>query len=197
MLPGATQPHVPDDLGFLPPGASIALPVGSDDFNRRSAQAFEMPTDDASSGSIWQLEATERAPPPGLSLSAPLNTYGFLPRQGFDTTQPRHRGNAEHSQLDMAGEGLNAFGLQPLAYGEPMSFLPSVDASIDISASISASTSASRVETPVYAQLEPYHGPTDATTMEIGDYVDTGMLSMDDALNRAWSNLPPAIMGPG
>ena len=207
VLPGATQLHVPraHDLGFLLPGAfastsSAALPMDSEGLGRRPtthAQGFRVPTDGASDESVWQREAIERAPPPGLNLSARQHVYGFLPvRQGFDPTQPRPRSNPEHNPFDMASGDLNAFGLQPLAYGESTSFLPSTSAS--------ASASASQVDSGITHYAQTHHGPTDAApaTIELGHHADTGMpdLSLgmdDDPLTQAWSNLPPAIMGPG
>ncbi|KAM5544331.1 hypothetical protein V8D89_001991 [Ganoderma adspersum] len=166
---GATL-QIPPGFQFLQRDAfAFALPTGLEGLGLPT-EAFAVPT----GGTSMQRDPLDQVPP----LSAHLRTYGFLPQQDFDPTQPRFGNNPGHNfQFDMVGGQM--FGLQPLGYSESMSFLPS------------ASASASHD----YAQ--PSHNTMGATSTEPVDQdgVDTGMpdfAPMDDALT-VWSNLPPAM----
>ncbi|PIL25379.1 transcription factor [Ganoderma sinense ZZ0214-1] len=173
----ASALYMPPGVDFLQPGAfTFAFPAGPGDLGFPSAtQVFAGPT----GGTSTQRDPLDPIPPPSaLSLA-----YGLLPRQEFGptSTQPQLRHNAQGvgpHQFDV--EGGQMFGLEPLGYSEPMSFLPSA--------------SQVQVETADYSQQQ--HILANAVSMEIGessiDAGGPGSALIDDAL-MVWSNLPPAM----
>ena len=171
-----TMLHITPGPDFLQSDVpNFAHPLGSNDYGV-PAQGFAAPI----AGPSTQRDPLHQIHP----LSTHPQAYSSLPRQEFGLTQPQRRSHPEQNQFDMAGEQL--FGMQPLGYSEPTSFLPSTSTSSSIS--------------PLGTTTEYGHShsnPTDAPVVETGQYIDTGVPDfatlMHGASMAAWSNLPPAM----